>query len=321
MPEAYTLPGAAEPRVTIIGAGAMGLLHGAYLSRGGCRVTLVARRPEVAELINAQGIRVEDAQGEQNFKGMAAVSRIEDAPEPDLVLLLVKGPDTAGAMAGAARHIPAGASVLTLQNGLGNIEAIAAEVPEEQILAGVSYTGGTLLGPGHVRMGGLGQTHIGELGGKMTPRLLALAQIFERSGLPAVISENIQGLIWTKVLVNAGINPLAALTRLKNGDLVAMPESRVLMSILVAEGAHLAGRLGISLSEPDPVAHTLEVAHRTGNNLASMLQDIMQNKKTEIESINGKLVEKGSELGLTLPLNHTVTLLIRLLEHSISKGA
>lgn len=124
-------------------------------------------------------------------------------------------------------------------------------------------------------------------------------------------------MIWSKVLVNAGINPLAALTRLKNGELAAQPESRRLMSILVAEGAELAEHLGITLEDSDPVAHTLGVALNTGSNTASMLQDILNGRKTEIESINGMLVQKGHEIGLSLPLNRAITLLVRLLEKSL----
>lgn len=315
----YSISLNASPHIVIIGAGAMGLLHAAHLVLGGCSVSIVARRSEVIEAINTHGIGLEAKGKLKHFGGARAVKHIKDAPTPDLVLLCVKGPDSSAAMAEAAPHIPKTASVLTLQNGLGNIEAIAAHVPKHQIVAGASYTGVTLLGPELVRLGGYGPTLLGELSGKVTPRLLALAQIFERSGLRGQISENIQGVIWSKVLVNAGINPIAALTRLKNGELAADPESCALMSVLVSEGASLAERLGIKLAEPDPVAHTLSVAYATGDNMASMLQDIMQGRKTEIDSINGMLVQKGCEVGLVLPLNRTVTHLVHLLEKASLK--
>lgn len=316
MSQSYTLAASANPNISIIGAGAMGLLYAAFLSTTSCNVTVVARRKDAIGAIEKDGIFVEDDGQVNNYTGIRAVNHLEIAPVPDLVIVAVKGPDTAQAMAAYASCIPKNATVLTLQNGLGNIETIARHVSLEQILAGVSYTGATLLGAGKVRVCGHGRTYFGELSGRKTPRLLALAQIFERSGITAGISDNIQGLIWTKVLVNVGINPLAALTQLKNGELAALPEGQALMSVLVAEGAELAERLGIALDEPDPVAHTLRVARTTGDNRASMLQDILNGKKTEIESINGMLVSKGWEIGLDLPLNRAITLLIRLLESS-----
>jgi 2-dehydropantoate 2-reductase len=298
----------------------MGLLFGALLTRGGCKVTLVARRPEAAESVKTGGISFEEHGLTRNYGGVGAVTHIKDAPLPDLVILSVKGPDTGAVIAGAAPHIPASASVLTLQNGLGNIEAITEHIPVERVLAGVSYTGATLLGPAWVRLGGYGEILLGELSGELSPRLLALVRIFERSGLEARPSENIQGAIWSKVLVNAGINPIAALTRLKNGELAARPESRALMALLISEGASLAGRLGIKLAEADPVAHAIRVASATGSNAASMLQDVMRGNKTEIESLNGMLARKAREVGFDLPLNNAVTLLLRLLEKSFESS-
>lgn len=317
----YSLSANPVPEVVIIGAGATGLLYGAFLSKSGCRVTMLARRQDSAEAVARGGIDLEDDGNTYNYQGIAAVTDLKDAPTPDLLIVCVKGPDTSGAVAVAAQYITPETSLLTLQNGIGNVDAIAEYIPREQIMAGVSYAGSTLLGPNRVRLAGRGPIHLGELHGGLSPRLLALAQIFERSGLKAAISDNIRGLVWTKLLVNAGINPLAALTRLKNGELASLPEGRALMSELVAEGALLAEKLGIRLDVPDPVAHTLSVARATGENAASMLQDILLGRKTEIESINGMLVKKAFELDLDLPLNRTVTMLLRLLgQRKIENG-
>lgn len=319
MPHNYSLSSAASPHVAIIGAGAMGLLHAALLSTAGCRVSVVARRQAAREVINAQGISVEDGRKSRVYKNIAAVPSLAEAPNADLIMLMVKGQDTGAAMAAAAAHIGPEASVFTMQNGMGNAAVIAKYVPKEQIFGGICYTGITFLGDGQVRVAGRGITYLGERSGKLSPRVLALARIFEQAGITASVSDNIVGRIWDKVLVNAGINALAALTCLKNGELAASPEARELMSGIVAEGVEVAARLGVTLEEKDPVAHTLEVARNTGNNIASMLQDVMQGKKTEIENINGMLLARGREVGLELPLNKLITTLLRLLESSYLK--
>lgn len=316
MPNSFSLVTSKVPNVAIIGAGTMGCLYAASLSQTGCKVTLVARRAETAKVINSESVIIEEDGFLSPYPGINAVTSMEQAPKPDLVIVCVKGPDTGSAIASAAGAIPASATVLTLQNGLGNVDAIAEYIPEEQIVVGVSYTGATLLSPGVVRICGRGAAVLGELDGKLSPRLLALVQIFERAGLQPRMSENIKGVAWSKVLVSSGINPIAALTRLKNGELAAHPESVRLMSILVGEGIELSEHLGIALEDSDPVARTLEVALNTGSNTASMLQDILNGRKTEIESINGMLVGKGHEVGLRMPLNRAITLLVRLLEKS-----
>lgn len=316
----YSLAASQKPHVAVIGAGAMGLLYGAFLSTGDCRVTMLARRAEVATAITRRGIDVEEHGKVKNYGGISAVTDLRAVPPPDLLIVCVKGPDTAAALQRVGRCIPPEACVLTLQNGLGHMETIAEYVPEGQILAGVSYLGSTLLGSNLIRIGGRGMIQLGEPNGTLSPRLLAIAQLFERSGLKAGMSDNIQGLIWTKALVNAAINPVAALTRLKNGELAELPESRALISVLAAEVAALAEKLGIKLDTEDPVGHTINVARATGANTASMLQDILQGKKTEIENISGVLIKKAQDIGFDLPMNRSVSMLVRLLERSNPKG-
>lgn len=320
MPHNYTLSTTDTPKVAIIGAGTMGLFFAASLRRAGCDVSVVARRREAIDTINGRGITVEEGERSDKFRDISAFAGLADAPAPDLVLVLVKGPDTGEAMAAAAPHIGPGCSVLTIQNGLGNVAVISEYVPRESILGAVCYNGLTFVADGHVRVAGRGITYLGEIFGKNSPRVLALARIFERAGIRSSVVENVIGIAWDKLLVNVGLNALAALTRVKNGELADNPEARALMGVLVAEGAELAERLGITLEEKDPVAHCLEVARNTGDNIASMLQDVLQGKKTEIDSINGMLLLKGREIGLELPMNKTITLLVRLLERSYLKN-
>ncbi len=308
--------GALPPKVSVLGAGALGSIYGAYLSEGGCEVTLIVRRAEEAQAINSGGLCLRRADGCKTYTRARAVFHISETPAPDLLLFLVKGPDTAEAAAGAAPYIPAGCTLLTLQNGLGNVEKISEFIPAHQIIAGVSYTGGTRIKPGEVMLGGVGPTIIGEMDSKMTPRLRRVAELIGGSGLPVQISENIQGHIWTKAIVNAAINPLAALTRLSNGRLAACEESRRLMRQLAEEGAQVASMLGIRLETDDPAAYALAVAENTGSNSASMLQDILNSRATEIESINGAIATMARKGGLETPLNRAITDMIRLLEKS-----
>lgn len=312
----YSISNAGAPVINVLGAGALGSIYGALLSEAGCEVTLIDLNKEHVRAINESGLIVRFGDSGKVYKHLRAVEHFKDAPGPDLVLLLVKSLDTEKAISGLAEYIPPSCTLLTLQNGLGNTAVIKKYFPHQQVLSGISYNSGTLLGPGEVLFGGRGLTLLGESDGTISPRVEAIKRFLDKAGLPAVISENIRGQIWTKVLVSVGINPLAALTRLTNGELATFSEGRELVSGLVAEAATLAAAMGIRLETEDPVGHVLEFARGAGRNRSSMLQDVLRRRYTEIDSINGSIVRYADELGLQVPLNLAVTRLIKLLERS-----
>jgi 2-dehydropantoate 2-reductase len=304
-------------KTAVIGAGAMGSLFGGLLARSGEEVWLVDIWRDHVEAIRSRGLQFED-QGETSAIPVRATTEIGDVGRADLVLLFVKTYHTEKAVSDALPLVKEDTVFLTLQNGLGNEEAICRQVDRTKVLLGVTGRGATLLGPGHIRNGGTGKTFIGELGGAMSERTVRIAQTFSRAGLEMEVSPRIHDLVWDKLLVNVGINVLGALTGYKNGQLLDQPETRNLMEALVREAAEVARRLGVQLTG-DPLERVRAVAELTAQNRCSMGQDIDFKRKTEIDVINGAVVREAERLGIPAPVNRTVAQLIRAIEKGFGR--
>lgn len=301
-------------KISILGAGAMGSLFGGFLSEAGNEVWLVDIWREHVDAIHAKGLIVEDERGERLIRGLRAVTSPGEAGESELVIVFVKSTVTEQAVGGARALFGKETLVLTLQNGLGNVERIASVIPASMILAGVTAQGATVLGPGRIYHAGAGLTSIGEISGPPTPRVKRVAGLLDDAGIRTQVSDNVMGLIWGKLLVNVGINALSALTGLRNGELLDHPETLELMELGVLEAARVAEARGIQLPYEDPVAHTKEVAKLTSYNRSSMLQDVLARRRTEIDAINGAVVREGEALGIRTPINKVLTNLVRMLE-------
>lgn len=283
--------------VTIVGTGAMACLFGAQLAPV-ARITLTGSWEEGVAALRTGGIRVEGSQ-ERNSVPVTAVPW-GDAVEPaDLVLVLVKAWRTEE----VASHLPLllkpGGTVLTLQNGLGNLEALGPGA-----VLGITYQGAALLGPGHVQPGGSGTTWIAG------PEWIV--QLFRNAGMPAEIGDagQLDGLLWGKLVVNCAINPLTALLRIRNGALLDCPDTRILMEQAARECAAVADARGIKLPFPDPAEKAREVALLTAANRSSMLQDVMRGAPTECDAINGAVVRWGEHFGVPTPVNETLYRLV-----------
>ncbi len=288
----------AAVHVTIVGTGAMACLFGARLATVS-RVTLTGSWAEGIAALREGGIRVETSQ-QRTAVPVSVVLWGEATPLADLVLVLVKAWQTEE----VARHLPRlvkpGGIVLTLQNGLGNLEALGPGAT-----LGVTYQGAALLGPGRVRPGGSGATWIA--GPEWIP------QLFRRAGLPAERGDpgHLDGLLWGKLVVNCAINPLTALLRIRNGALLEDRDTGILMGTAALECAAVSRARGITLPFADPVEKVREVARHTAANLSSMLQDVMRGAPTECDAINGAVVRWGERLGMATPVNETLYHLIR----------
>jgi 2-dehydropantoate 2-reductase len=261
-------------------------------------VTLVGTWTEGLAAIARSGIVLETPDGEEAF-GVKAVRLGMPLPPADLVLVLVKAWQTDR----VAREVPAltarDGHVLTLQNGLGNVEKLGARA-----LLGVTSQGATLAGPGRVRPAGDGPTHIAGPD--------SLARLFRSAGLDATAVEPARGasLAWGKLAVNAGINALSAILNVPNGELLARPEARTLMEQAANEVAAVARAKGIALPFADAAAEARRVALATAANLSSMLQDVLRGAPTEIDAINGAVVREGARLGVPTPANETLLRLV-----------
>ncbi|HEY3367594.1 MAG TPA: 2-dehydropantoate 2-reductase [Symbiobacteriaceae bacterium] len=290
-------------RVGVLGAGALGTLFAYHLARHtSAEVWLLSRsrRPPFAEV-----------EGE----GQISLRVVNRGNEPvDLLLVLVKAYDTAEAVQWARGAIGPETLLLTLQNGLGNGEVLAAALGPDRVLAGTTALGAWSPAPGRVRRGGTGPTWIApwQPSGPAARRAGEIAALLTGAGIPTEAAPDPQPLLWAKLAVNAGINPLTALLRVNNGELLVRPDARRLMAAATQEAAAVAAALGVVLVE-DPRVRVRAVAESTAANRSSMLQDVAAGRRTEIEAINGAVAERGRALGVPTPVNETLTALIRAL--------
>lgn len=298
-------------KVAIVGAGAMGCLYGAKLSKvDGIVVYLVDVWKDHVEAIQSKGLLVEEKGHLVSYEKLNATEDPNEVGICDLVILFVKSTLTGTAIASNRVLIGPDTTILTLQNGLGNIERIREQIDGANVIAGTTAHGATMLEPGKIRHAGQGRTVIGELTGERSERLDKLTDLFESAELETEQSQNVMGLIWDKLMVNVGINALTALTGLKNGQILDYPELVQLLEGAVTEAADVAKAKGVQLSARNPVNHTKDVCKATAENKSSMLQDILNHKQTEIGMINGAIVREGKRLGIQTPINETLTNLV-----------
>jgi 2-dehydropantoate 2-reductase len=203
--------------------------------------------------------------------------------------------------------------VLTLQNGLGNADIIARYVGAERVLAGTTAQGATLLGPGQIRHAGSGQTLLGMWGGGDPAHAQAVAEYISDCGITTETVDTIERVIWKKLIVNVGINAVTALTGIRNGQLLDLETTRKMCEAAVHEAAVVAKALGVDIGA-NPAKQVFQVARTTAPNRSSMGQDVDNKRRTEIEAINGAVVREAEKLRIQVPVNRTLTALIKTLE-------
>lgn len=311
---ASALPPTDQPwRIGIVGPGALGCLFAGLLALDGHDVRLLGRRAEQAEAINRDGIVVEHDGAERRAAVRAGTDPAALGPV-DLAIVLVKATDSVAAAPSVPPLLAPDAPAISLQNGLGNIDALTAVLGVERVLGGITSQGATLLGAGRIRHAGFGPTSLAEAGGALTARAEAIASVLDRAGLVATAYADASPLIWGKLIANAAINPLGALFRCQNGYTVERPAARELFYQLAREAGAVAAALGVALPFADAAAHAESIARVTFNNRNSMLQDVEAGRRTEIAAINGAVARLGAEHGVPTPLNATVAQMIRVLE-------
>lgn len=300
-------------KIVIVGSGAIGSLFGYYLAKGGHDVWMIDKDMELVNAIREKGICKVNGEKETCVK-VKSTSEPREIQSCDLVLLCVKSFSTREAVKGTSHLIKGDVPLLTFQTGLGNIGAASSIIPKKNILGGVTFNGATLLGPGRVRHAGVGDTYIGEIDGKESPRVHTIIQAFNESGIETEISHNITGHIWSKAIIYSGINPLTAILRLKNGQLLDKEESISLLKVVIKEGMEVARACGESLAYDDPFEVLLSICKETSENLSPMLQDILNSRKTEIGALNGAIAKRGEMCGARTPVNTALRDIIKVLE-------
>jgi 2-dehydropantoate 2-reductase len=302
-------------KIVVVGAGAMGSLFAAFLSKSKEEIWLLDRNKDKAAKISQQGIIVEDNSGSWQAKVKIA-SDAKEIGRADLIIICVKSFDTKEAILQAKPLIEDNTRVLTLQNGIGNIEIIGEIIGEEKVIGGTTNEGATLLGAGHIRHAGRGETIIGTVDGKAPPAMRAIRETFNRVGFQTKMSRDIKGLLWSKLIINVGINALTAITGLNNGKLIEFEGTRKILREAVGEATRIAKRKRIKLIYDDPLAKVEAVCEATSNNVSSMLQDVLRKKRTEIDFINGVVLRQGQELGIPVPVNSMLVDLVKTIEAS-----
>jgi len=299
-------------KTVIIGAGAMGSLYGGLLSRSGEEVWLVDVWKEHIDTICSKGLTIEKKGITQNIS-INATTDVQSIGKADLILYFVKTYHSEQAVSDSLILKKDDTLFLTLQNGMGNEEVICKQVDRKNVILGVTGQGATLLGPGSIRHAGWGKTYVGELDGKGTDRVNLVAQMFRKAGIETDVSSRIHDLVWEKLFVNAGINALAAMTGLKNGQILDYPETLRLMEGLVNEAIDVARKKGVRI-EGNPIDRVKAVIEATRENRCSMGQDLDRKRRTEIDAINGAVVREAERLGISVPYNQMITDLIKVIE-------
>ncbi|TPI40437.1 2-dehydropantoate 2-reductase [Mesorhizobium sp. B3-1-9] len=299
-------------RIAILGGGgAMGGIFGGYLARAGNDVTLIdVSKPAVAA-INDNGLTIEEKDGTQPIIRVPASTEPSKVGPVDLIINFVKCYHTDAAVRAAAPMISGVTAVLSLQNGWGNAPRIAGIVGEDKVLVGLTYHGGTLLGPGRVKHPGVGMTYIGELSGKTTPRLDKVIETFRAAQIETTKSERILDEVWKKLALNACTLPVAGLLHFMSHELVAFDATKSLMAAILREVVAVANAQGISLDYDERWAAITGLLEKAVGGKASMLQDVEARRQTEIEVINGAIVDAGKRIGVATPVNDTMVWMIQ----------
>ena len=301
-------------KIAIVGAGAMGSLFGTLLAEGGHAVWLFDVWQEHIDAVNQNGVTLE-------FDGRTRRVRLKATTDPlqigeaELVLVFVKATQTKSAAKTAARLAGSKGLVMTLQNGMGNAETIAHIITPRRILVGTTAHGATMLGSGSIRHAGTGPTTVGMWadGEKEFQNARQIADQFTQIGIETTAVKDVRPVIWDKLLVNVGINAITALTGIKNGQILDLELTCELSRAAIEEAASVAQARGIQMRK-DPATHVFQVAAATAANRSSMGQDVDHGRPTEIEAINGFVVREAESLGISAPVNRTLTALVQTLE-------
>jgi 2-dehydropantoate 2-reductase len=300
-------------KVLVFGAGSVGSFVGGLLSEK-YDVTLLGRKQHV-DAIESFGLRITGKT--DKLLHPKVCHNIDELKDPDLIILTVKAYNTETAMKEVVPIIKRDTLVMTLQNGLDNVERMRRVMKKEgRILAGITSHGIMRDMDGHIEHAGFGETVIGEIVPSRKKPAEKIVEMFNSVGIETRCTDNIVGEIWGKAVVNAGINPVTAITGLPNGYLLRVPHLTALMERTCHEAIMVARAAAIELPPYNLVEKTKDVARRTADNKSSMLQDIERGRQTEICSINGHICEIGKRHGVDTPVNGTLTALVKGIEET-----
>jgi 2-dehydropantoate 2-reductase len=299
------------PKVAVIGAGAVGGYFGGMLARAGAPAVMIGRAPFVEE-VKKDGLLLDTVTFKETVR-VEATTDLAAVRGADIVLFCVKTTDTAETSRALAPLLSPDAIVISMQNGVDNVEQIR-NASGIEALGAVVYVAASVPQPGTVKHVGRGDLVVGPRNAR-TERVSAL---FERAGVPCRISDNIEGELWTKLVWNCSLNAVSALGRAKYGQITASNDARKVVEDAVYEVlavAHAANIHPPGLEHPKAaLAGAWKIAAQMSEALSSTGQDMNRGKCTEIESLNGYISRRGAQLGVPTPVNHTLYTLVKLAE-------
>ena len=299
------------PRIAVVGAGAVGGYFGGLLARAGAPVTMIGRPPFV-DGVKKNGLFLDTLQFQEKVR-VETSAEITAVRGAEVVLFCVKTPDNAATAHAVAPLLSNGALVLSMQNGVDNVEQIAAATGIDALPV-VVYVAASVPEPGRVKHVGRGDLVVGPKNAK-TERIRG---IFSRANIPCRISENIEGELWTKLVWNCALNAVSALGHAKYGQIAGSAEAWKVVETTVFEVLAVARAAGIhppGLEDPKAaLAGALKIATQMAEALSSTAQDMQRGKLTEIGSLNGYVSRRGAELGVPTPVNHALYALVKLAE-------
>ncbi len=309
-------------KIVMLGAGALGSTIGGTLAMGGNDVHFVDMWQEHVDLINKDGLHMTNEK-EDWYVRVDARTTADTIGEADLVIVLVKSFATKQAVEQLKQTNVIGKNtlVMSLQNGLGNEETIASVIGSENVISGKTYVGGRLIQAGYISAGVQGKwTYIGELNGEITDRIQTVCNVFNDAGLLCEVSDNIKGLIWDKLLINVAAGALCGITRLPYGPLYEEDYIKDVAVAAIQEGIQVAKAAGVVLKSEEPQYPWVAASEGLpGTFKTSILQSLELKRPTEIDFINGSIVEWGKKYGIATPVNQTLVACVKGIEKYILK--
>ena len=306
-------------QIAMLGAGAMGSVIGGHLATAGNDVIMIDVNEDHISTIKTNGLVLENDGTKNVVKVRAATNSIGIEPV-DLVIVLVKSFHTEDAIRASKNIVGPETTVLSLQNGLGQEEVLANIVGKARVIAGKTYVGGMLSAPGHAVAGVKGkETIIGELDGQITPRIRKVAEAFDAANLATIVSDNIVGAMWDKLLINVAAGALSGITGLNFGNLYDLPEVEETAIEAVAEAMRVASALDVQLETKTPKDAWLKASAGLPFDFKpSVLQALERGQTTEIDFINGAVVRAGQKAGIATPVNATLVACIKGVERALT---
>jgi 2-dehydropantoate 2-reductase len=298
-------------KVAIVGCGAMGSVYAALLADAGHEVHAVTKWPDHAEAIATRGLRVEGASGDRTVR-LHAATTTEGIGRCDLVIIATKAFDVEAAARSAAPLLDAHTTVQTIQNGLGSAERVAPIVGADRLAVGVvGGFGASLRAPGHVHHNGMEMVRFGAFAGLARERLAASAAIWESAGFKVLIFDDLDRMVWEKLIMNVTFSGTCCLTGLTIGEVLRDENAWRVARGCADEAIAVAKAAGIRLEVGDPIEHIRRLGGKIGNARPSMLLDHLARRRSEIDVINGAIPREGAKVGVATPVNDTVVALVR----------